>query len=172
MPVSRLVFGVCFNFIDCQFCCGLTHLESRHLNRRHGCLEHAADTMSGEAHDLDLVRDFQPSLSDGTDGAEPLYFHCGDDRVQVWVFVQKLNGSIIAIAEAVDNPVRTPRDFFQTQFLDGFPISLIAAPIRGKMLSTGNQADGTATFFILRRESVLVLCCFLWYILLNEGSLR
>ena len=99
-------------------------------------------------HDLDLIRNLQPPFRRRTDGAETLHIHCGDDGIQVGVFIQKLFGAFISIAKAVDDPVRAARNLLQPQLFNRFPISFIAPAVRSKMLCTGNQADGTASFLI------------------------
>ena len=99
------MLGISFDVVDDHLGRGSAHFECRHLHGGHRGLQHSPDTVTGEADDLDILRDMQAAFRNGTDRPQALYINRSHNGIQVGILVEKLVGAVVAIAKAVDFPV-------------------------------------------------------------------
>ena len=104
--------------------------------------------MAGHADDLDLLRHPDALFFQGTQNAQPLQVHRGQDGIQLRLVPEKLVGALIAILKAVDRLGGFGKELLQPVGGDGLGVALVPA-LEGALVGvTGDERDAAAAFGI------------------------
>ena len=107
-------------------------------------MQHPAQVVTGQTHDLDLPGHFYSPVLQSPDDPQALNIQGGNDGIQLRILVQQLHGALIAILEGIHLLVRLAENLLQA--VPGHPLAVSLPPpgIGAQVQGPGHQADVAA----------------------------